>query len=360
MQNLTAYGAGERQWKEAALYPGLYLARVVSQSGRLYKIVTEAGESLAEASGKLRYGAERQEELYPAVGDFVLTDRAEDAAGNAVIQRVLPRASLFVRRSTENERETQAVAANIDTVFLCMPLNLPRNESRMERYLSVAWDSGATPVVLLTKADLCENLDAVQNEMALLAPGTDVIAVNGWDEGTRERLLPYVGEGRTVAFIGPSGAGKSTLINLLLDRERMATGAVRRDGKGRHTTTRRELIALPGGGVVIDTPGMRELGADSVDLSRSFAEIDALAGQCRFRDCTHTSEPGCAVLRAVAEGTITERRLESYRKLKREARYEGMNAKRLEQDKLNAMFSQVGGMKNARKYIRQTDKRRGE
>ena len=359
MSILTEYGAGERQYREADLWPERHLGRVVSQYTNLYRIVTEKGDCLAEISGKLRYSILHQNE-YPAVGDFVLADRAEDVGGNAVIQQVLPRHSLFTRRAVGTAGETQVVAANIDTVFLCMPLNLTRNPSRMERYLSVAWDSGAVPVVLLTKADLCDNLEEVVTEMMALAPGTDVVTTSDRDGETREKLLPYLGSGQTVAFIGPSGVGKSTLINLLMGGERMETGAVRQDGKGRHTTTRRELLLLPSGAMVIDTPGMRELGADSVDLSKSFADIDALADGCRFGDCTHTKEPGCAVLAAVQAGTLDLRRLENYRKLKREARYDGLNAKQLEQDKLNGMFREVGGMKNVRKYIRDTDKRKGE
>jgi len=164
----------------------------------------------------------------------------------------------------------------------------------------------------------------------------------------------------TASFIGSSGVGKSTLINRLAGEDLLRTSGIRQDDRGRHTTTRRDLLVLPQGGIVIDTPGMRELGVESVDLSRSFSDIDDLSSQCRFRDCTHTAEPGCAILKALEAGTLEARRLESYRKLKREARYDGLSSKQIESEKLNGMFEGMGGMKKARKFIRQNDKRKGE
>lgn len=357
MHPLTRYGASERHFAEAALYPGLWLARVTSQYKDLYKIVTEGGECFAEVSGKFRFEAVRLSD-YPAVGDFVMADRVEDSAGHAVIHRVLPRRSAFERAAVGVENQTQVIAANIDTVFVCMSLNYDYNLSRLERYLSVAWNSRATPVVVLTKADLCTDLPARLAQIASVAPGTKVVATASLDPACCDRLLPFLREGTTASFIGSSGVGKSTLINRLMGEALLTTSEIRRgDDKGRHTTTRRELFVLPQGGIVIDTPGMRELGAESVDLSKSFSDIDDLAGKCRFRDCTHTSEPGCAVLQALAAGTLDARRLQSYRKLKREARYDGLSAKELEAQKLNAMFEGIGGMKKARKHIRQNNKR---
>ncbi len=251
------------------------------------------------------------------------------------------------------------MAANIDVVFICMSLNHDYNLSRLERYLSVAWDSRATPVVVLTKADLCSDLPRVLAEITSIAVGTDILTTSCYDQSAKEQLLPYLGSGATASFIGSSGVGKSTLINLLAGQELLTTSAIREDdSRGRHTSTRRELLLLPEGGVVIDTPGMRELGLDSADLSKSFADIDALADRCRFVDCTHTGEPGCAVQAALETGELDQRRLASYQKLKKEARYDGLSAKQIEKEKLNRMFGGVGGMKNARNFIKQKNKYR--
>jgi ribosome biogenesis GTPase len=352
----TNYGAGERRLAEAALTPELRLARVLTQSKELYKIADEEGETLAEVSGKFRHDAKSPSE-YPAVGDFVLAARAEEG-GRAVIHRVLPRQSAFTRTAPGAEQDLQVVAANVDLVFLCMSLNNDYNPSRLERYLSVAWASGATPVIVLTKSDLCADLSSVLAEVASIAPGTDIVVTSSTDQDSCDRLLSYLKPGVTGSFLGSSGVGKSTLINRLAGEERLATSDIRRDDKGRHTTTRRELLVLPQGGVVIDTPGMRELGVDAVDLSRSFADIEELAAKCRFRDCSHTAEPGCAVLQALSDGLLEERRFENYRKLKKEARYDGLSSRQIEAEKLEAMFGGKGAMKQARDFAKQKNKRR--
>jgi ribosome biogenesis GTPase len=291
-------GFNERVASEAASYPGTYPGRVVSQSKTLYRVLTERGELLAQVSGRLRQSAVSQAD-YPAVGDFVMLDRADGAGGNAVILHLLPRTSIFVRKAAGSSHDNQAVAANVDTVFICMGMDRDFNLRRLEIYLSVAWDSGAALVVVLTKSDACEN----PAEKAALAEsvciGADVIITSALHEGA-DMLKPYIC-GRTVAFIGSSGVGKSTLINRLAGEDMLKTGETSDDGRGRHTTTSRELIPLCGG-AVIDTPGMREMGIESADFSLSFSDIDELAGGCRFRDCSHMSEPGCAVLSAVEEG----------------------------------------------------------
>ena len=359
MNQLIRYGASKRHFAEATLYPMLFLARVVSQYKGLYKLVNEGGECLAEVSGKFRYEATGLSE-YPAVGDFVMVDRIQGSSGNAIIHRVLTRKSVFERTAVGDEHQIQVVAANIDTVFICMSLNNDYNLNRLERYLSVAWKSRATPVVVLTKADLCEDLPSVLTEISVVAPGTDVVVTSSHDRASCDKLLPWLQPGMTASFIGSSGVGKSTLINRLMREELLTTSETREDDKGRHTTTRRELLILPQGGIVIDTPGMRELGVESVDLSKSFSDIEDLASKCRFRDCTHSAEPDCAVRQALEEGTLNPRRLESYQKLKREARYDGLSFKQVETQKLNTMFESVGGMKKARKFIRQNNKRKGE
>ncbi len=358
MNHFIQYGASQRFFTEATLYPQYTLARVISQFKDQYKIITEAGECFAKVSGKFRYTASALQD-YPAVGDFVMVDITESSSGNAIIHHVLTRKSAFARAAAGTEPQTQVVAANIDVVFICMSLNNDYNLSRLERYLSVAWDSRATPVVVLTKSDLCQSLPEILTEISAVAPGTDIVTTSSHSPDSCEKLLAYIKPGITASFIGSSGVGKSTLINCLAGKELLATSEIRQDDdRGRHTSTRRELLVLPQGGIVIDTPGMRELGVESVDLSRSFADIDELSDRCRFRDCTHTKEPGCAVLQALKNGSLDARRLESYRKLKREARYDGLSAKQIETKKLNSMFEGIGGMKKARSFIRQNDKRR--
>ncbi|MEG6521940.1 ribosome small subunit-dependent GTPase A [Desulfotomaculum sp. 1211_IL3151] len=355
--NLKSYGISERFLQEATLYPDLVLGRICSQYKDLYKAVTPQGEVFAEVSGRFRYGASRLSD-YPAVGDFVMLDRSMDEGGNAIIHQVLTRKSSFERKAVGMEQETQVVAANIDTVFLCMALNQDYNLRRLERYLSIAWDSRALPVVVLTKADLCPNLEEKMAEVSSVAIGVDVLVTSAMSGDGYGSIRSYVQPGKTVALIGSSGVGKSTLINRLAGEELLQTNDIRKDDKGRHTTTRRELLVLQDGGIVIDTPGMRELGLENADLARAFSDIDRLAEQCKFRDCSHRSEPGCAIQRAIQQGTITRERLDSYLKLKKEAGYEGLTSKQIETEKINRMFSGMGGMKNARKFIQEQSKKK--
>lgn len=295
------------------------VGRVVAQDRGSYRVVSASGERMAEVSGRLRYETEEAAD-FPAVGDFVWL-REED--GFALIQGVLPRRSAFVRRAAGAVCARQVVAANIDTAFICMALNGDFNLRRLERYLAVAWDSGAVPVVVLTKADLCGSMAQRLSEVAGVAAGADVLTVSAVETDGLRALAPYLRPGKTVALLGSSGVGKSTLINRLLGEERLQTGGLRDDDRGRHTTTRRELFLLEQGGMVIDTPGMRELGLWEADegLEQSFADIEALADGCRFGDCTHSGEPGCAVRAALESGLLTRERLQSYRKLRAESQY---------------------------------------
>ena len=288
--------------------------------------VAPSGETVthltAQLAGRVRYVAGAREDL-PAVGDWVaLQPRPEEGA--ATIQAVLPRRSAFVRQSVGGTTEAQVVAANVDTVFLVAGLGQEFNVRRLERYLTLAWESGADPVVVLNKADLCPDLDAVVAETEAIAFGVPVHAISATDGRGVAELRAYVRPGATVALLGSSGVGKSTLINTLLGEERLRVGAVRADdGRGRHTTTHRELVLLPGGGLIIDNPGMRELQlwAESDSLDHAFGDVEALAARCRFANCRHENEPGCAVQAALVDGTLDAERFQSYLKLQRELHF---------------------------------------
>jgi len=300
---------------------GLTAGRVAVEHRGHYLVYTAGGETLASLAGRLmkERGATTER---PAVGDWVAL-RANDAGKRAVIAAVLPRQSVFVRKRAGRTTEEQVLAANVDTVFIVTAIGPDLNARRIERYLSLAWESGAQPVVVIAKADLetdAAATDAIVGEIALS------VAVHRVSNVTRAGLAGlerHLAPGRTVALLGSSGVGKSTLVNSLAGEERQRVGDVSTLAKGRHTTTHRELIRLSGGGLLLDTPGMRELGLFDSDagVDDVFPEVAALAANCRFNDCAHTGEPGCAVEAAVAEGALAAERLESYRKLAAEARY---------------------------------------
>lgn len=355
--NLNKVGLTDRFEQQATMYPDLHLARVSVQHKDLYKVVTQNGEITAEISGKLGFIA-RGNDDYPVVGDWVMVDRVDDYGGNAIIHQILHRKSAFTRKVAGTSNQKQIVAANMDIVFICMSLNNNFNLRRLERYLAIAWDSMATPVVLLTKSDLCTDLSAKLAAVHSVAIGVDVLVTTCKRDDGYTTVKEYIAPGKTAVFIGSSGVGKSTLVNRMLGAEVLATKEVGAEDKGRHTTTHRQLFILPNGGVIIDTPGMRELQIESANIGKSFVDIEELAQNCRFGDCTHHNEPGCAVREAITKGMISEKRLASYNKLQTEIKYQEMNSRQVENEKINKMFGGMGGMKQARKFFKEKNKRR--
>lgn len=298
-----------------AVVPG----RVVQQERDRWSVQTGTGP------GDARLGTGARIAPYPAVGDWVLLEPGPMPADPWSLVGVLPRRSAFSRGAAYDGATEQVLAANVDTVWIVHGLDAPINPRRLERYLAVAWESGAIPEVVLTKADLAADVEADVARVRVIAPGVEIRIVSVDDSARLSALREALRPGRTVALLGPSGVGKSSLINQMAETELAETGAVREsDRKGRHTTTRRHLFQLPGGALLMDTPGLRELRVWELDegLTHAFPEIDELASQCRFRDCRHESEPGCAVLEAVAQATLDPDRLASFKKLQAEAAWQ--------------------------------------
>ena len=317
--HLEALGFDDRRQRELHHHWGSHEpARVIAQHKGSYVVVTEAGERPAEVSGRFRHRSTTAAEL-PVVGDWVAYDPTEDHA-LVYIEGVLARRSSFSRKVAGITTDEQVLAANIDYVFVTSSLTSDFNLRRLERYVTLAWESGATPVIVLTKSDLGDDVAGAIADASAVAPGVDVVAIDALHDDVLPDLDPYLRSNETIALVGSSGVGKSTLINRLAGREVMHTAGLRDDGKGRHTTTHRRLIPLPDGGALIDTPGMRELqlwsSAEAVD--NAFSDIAALASACRFSDCSHLHEPGCAVRKAVEEGELEADRLAGYEKQMRE------------------------------------------
>lgn len=302
---------------------GFTIGRVAVEYRNTYLLYTEQGEQFAEVTGKFRHQASGIQD-FPAVGDWVVIQiRAAEA--RSTIHAILPRRSKFSRNVAGSTTEEQVIAANVDTVFLVCGLDGDFNLRRIERYLILAWESGAIPVILLNKADLCVDVEQRLAEVEAVAIGVPIVVLSAAAGQGMTALQPYLQPGQTVALMGSSGVGKSTITNQLKGETVQAVQSVRQgDDRGRHTTTHRQLIPLPSGALIIDTPGMRELqvwsGAEG--LPETFADVEVLAQQCRFRNCQHEQEPGCAIRQAIADGELDAGRLLNYQKLQRELHYQ--------------------------------------
>jgi ribosome biogenesis GTPase / thiamine phosphate phosphatase len=322
-EGLVALGWDDRlAGLHAAVAPELQPGRVVAEDRGRYLVASGTVEVPAAPSGRLRHAVELDgSTAWPAVGDWVGIQRSA-SDGHALIHAVLPRRTALVRHApTDRGTQAQVLAANVDLVFVVSSLNGELNLRRLERYLAVAWDSGGLPVVVLSKADLADDADERMLDVAAVAPGVDVIPVSVVSGVGIAAVRSRLGHGRTVVFVGSSGVGKSSLVNALAGQSLLATGGIREDdARGRHTTTRRQLVRLSDG-LVIDTPGLRELGVlDGDGVSTAFQDVETAAAACRFGDCRHETEPGCAVQSAVTAGRLSRDRLAAYRKLGREAR----------------------------------------
>ncbi|MBN1301939.1 MAG: ribosome small subunit-dependent GTPase A [Melioribacteraceae bacterium] len=357
MKNLIKYGWNsfhENFYKNnnSDLLP----SRVIVENKNNFLLAFSHGEIIGELSGKLMFSAENQSDL-PKVGDWVLINYFDEYS-HAIIQEVLPRKTKLSRKIAGSKTEEQIIAANIDTIFIVQSLDATFKINRVERYLVAARESKARPVIILSKSDLCSNTADIVETVKLSTKGTEIIAICSFDDASIQIVNDYIKPGETIAMIGPSGVGKSTLINKLIGKELQNTNDVRfADSKGRHTTTRRELFQLPNGGLIIDTPGMRELQlwSNKEVIGSVFSEFEDLAVNCRYDNCMHLHETGCAVIKALEEGIISEQRYNNYLKMLKEVKY--LETKMDEGKKLNSKKKWKSINKEMRRFQKNHDKR---
>lgn len=331
-------------------------ARVIAQSRGTWRVSGDFGECSAEAAGRLRLAAEAGAD-WPAVGDWVAAE-LQDRGGAAMIREVLPRRSQFVRKLAGKRIAEQVIAANVDTALLVSALDGDFNPRRVERYLVQCWDSGAKPVIVLNKADACEDVQQKLQEMESVSMGVPLCVLSARTGLGFDELGKHLARGETIVLLGSSGVGKSTMVNRLMGHAMQEVRQVRQsDSRGRHTTTVRQIFALPGGALLMDTPGLRELQLWDAEegILHAFADIDALAWQCRFTNCNHEVEPGCAVLAAILLGTVELERLENWRKLRREMEFLERKIDPAARQEEKRRIKQV--MRGMRKMYREREKR---
>lgn len=334
--NIKDYGLKENLIKK---YEGQTIARIIATHKDRYEIVCNKGQGYAQIKRGCYY--DNPNSIYPTTGDFVIIEWNPN--GDSMISETLKRESSFSRAASTSDRShtmhiqhEQLVAANFDYVFIMQSLNNNFNLHRIERYLSLTWESGGIPVIILTKSDLVPNAQEYIEQVETIAFGVDVYAISCNTKEGLDNIQKYFSKGNTIVFLGSSGVGKSTLMNTLYGKEIMKTSEIReKDSRGKHTTTSRNLIMLPNGAMIIDTPGMRELGMWNAEagISETFKDIEELTKMCKFSDCTHTNEPGCKIREAIENGELSEERFEKYLSLKRESEYNTNSAQYLKNKK---------------------------
>ncbi|WP_420808782.1 ribosome small subunit-dependent GTPase A [Bacillus salacetis] len=327
----------------------LEVGRVTSQQKGIFTVLSLQGEFQARLTGKLYYQTQTAEDL-PAVGDWVAFKPLDNH--QAMIEKLLPRTSKFSRKKAGDEAEEQIIAANIDYLFIVSSLNADLNLNRLERYLLLCWESGAVPVIILSKADLTDELEDIVSEVEAVAMGVPIFPVSSFEQKGFEALGHYLAEGKTAALVGSSGVGKSTLLNTLIGKSVQTVKEIReKDSRGKHTTTHREMFLLDNGAFIIDTPGMRELQLweGSEGVSTQFKDIEEFAEECKFRDCSHEDEPGCAIREAIDQGILSTERYMSYQKLLREIEYSKRRADKRLQSLERKKWKKIGQNRASRK-----------